>query len=1049
MFQLNFNQHFVLRFLFIIVLLVISGLSSLWSLNSINESTSRVNQTAVPVVQLTNRVQIHLLKLAKLSSLAYNAEEQNVLHVFKGKFEKGVKEFDVLFSKLQRLADIDPTLHTLVIGVKSNYDFYRFAVTEMFEAKLANIKARDEVNAEAVELSELTDVLGEALVNLQYFRAEGEHLKSMKLVAGFAEQADSHVLSIVKTIDEIQRAGSTDEIPSAEDFRFTVKGSKLWYDKGAERFVEFGDSKYTFAVDSAYRDLDSRFETRPTIVDLKTEELRQLSIAWEKFKEADFSVSQSIFELDELLSTADQQFKDLQGQVSDSLDLGYQTSIIMLMVLALFAARNFASMRVALRRRLYNLTSLGKATARVSAAQSESHALEEVMQALHKKIGITEGSLFLLDDQQRLVLHSSFPPRVIEPDTLPASFKVGEGVIGKAAKSKLIQFVPNTEKEQSYISREFEGYQKALLCVPLIDKDIVIGVINLSADVRRVKFSDSDYSYVSSIAQSMVIVLKHLRQRRILEETTRKLELDLHERGSGLRKKELEVSSLMTNLKQGLFTVIAGGVLGKEHSAMLEEVLETDYIVGRNIYDLLLTQGTLSRSSADETMAAIDEIVGADEMLFELNAHRLVREITLQFDNSSDKHLELDWDPVVNEFKTIEQLMVTVRDVTEVKALENLVKTQKRELALIAEVLAIDAAKFGEFLSSSRQSLLACQQAVRNNDEFCAEVVEELNRNIQVVKNNARTFGLRYLVSSIQESESTLGELGSDNTDWNKEALLNGVTCVQRQLADYESIYRDKLGRDGEVHRSVSIDSECIAGWLESIREITSRTTDVEVKAVMSNAYNKLLALEAKPLSEVINGPLSAVAEIASRAGKAVPRVEVHDGDVLLDGRIQSMISNTFSHVLRNTIEHCLEGPLERVKSGKSSQGNIDIDMRTGGGVLVISVRDDGFGLSLQGLRSLAVEKGLVERGQAICDQELVDLVFDSSLAIEDQARYLSGQGVGMEGVRQLLASENGSLQLHLLEKRDGASNTAFELLISLPDYFNCNLINAEGAVVR
>ncbi|WP_197479421.1 MCP four helix bundle domain-containing protein, partial [Oleiphilus sp. HI0132] len=125
-------QKVGLGFAIIISLLLVSGLSSLWNLNDINGSTSRVNETAVPVVKESNDVQIQLLKLAKLSSLAFNAENQDEIASFKKSFDKGAKSFDERYVSLEKLAESDEQMKALVIGIKSNYDLYRYAVNEMF-----------------------------------------------------------------------------------------------------------------------------------------------------------------------------------------------------------------------------------------------------------------------------------------------------------------------------------------------------------------------------------------------------------------------------------------------------------------------------------------------------------------------------------------------------------------------------------------------------------------------------------------------------------------------------------------------------------------------------------------------------------------------------------------------------------------------------------------------------------------------------------------------------------------------------------------------------
>jgi hypothetical protein len=74
--QLSFNQKVGLGFAIIILLLMASGMASLYTLWTIEGSTTRVNEEAVPILKESNRVQIQLLKLAKLSSLAFNAPDR-------------------------------------------------------------------------------------------------------------------------------------------------------------------------------------------------------------------------------------------------------------------------------------------------------------------------------------------------------------------------------------------------------------------------------------------------------------------------------------------------------------------------------------------------------------------------------------------------------------------------------------------------------------------------------------------------------------------------------------------------------------------------------------------------------------------------------------------------------------------------------------------------------------------------------------------------------------------------------------------------------------
>ena len=115
MLQLSFNQKVGVGFATIILLLLTSSLSTLWNLNDINGSSTRVNETAVPVVKESNNVQIQLLKLAKLSSLAFNAIDQKEIFTYKKDFEIGTARFDELYSSLEILASKDSDMQALVI----------------------------------------------------------------------------------------------------------------------------------------------------------------------------------------------------------------------------------------------------------------------------------------------------------------------------------------------------------------------------------------------------------------------------------------------------------------------------------------------------------------------------------------------------------------------------------------------------------------------------------------------------------------------------------------------------------------------------------------------------------------------------------------------------------------------------------------------------------------------------------------------------------------------------------------------------------------------
>lgn len=293
------------------------------------------------------------------------------------------------------------------------------------------------------------------------------------------------------------------------------------------------------------------------------------------------------------------------------------------------------------------------------------------------------------------------------------------------------------------------------------------------------------------------------------------------------------------------------------------------------------------------------------------------------------------------------------------------------------------------------------------------------------------------LTDVVHEVETTYDILRSgDTVDWDQEYLLSELAQAQSLLAEYETIFCDKLGRDGDISKGVSIDPDRIASWLDSIRAITEKPMDEEVKEVVSEAYSMLISLESEPLSKVIEEPVQSMASMAEQLGKPLPNVEINDSDVLIDGRVHSMLNNIFTHVLRNAVDHGIESAEERVQKGKAEFGCVQLDTNAESDFVHFKVSDDGRGIALDKIRALAAEKGIIDADTTLADQEVANLVFHSGFSTADQVSDLSGRGVGMDAVRQFLESEGGAIELRLTGGAEGDAFRAFETVISLPSSF-------------
>jgi two-component system chemotaxis sensor kinase CheA len=78
----------------------------------------------------------------------------------------------------------------------------------------------------------------------------------------------------------------------------------------------------------------------------------------------------------------------------------------------------------------------------------------------------------------------------------------------------------------------------------------------------------------------------------------------------------------------------------------------------------------------------------------------------------------------------------------------------------------------------------------------------------------------------------------------------------------------------------------------------------------------------------------------------------------------------------------------------------------------VIEVVDDGGGLNKDRIEAKAREKGLLQPGETLSDQEVINLIFEAGFSTVEKVTNLSGRGVGMDVVRKNITALRGSVDV-------------------------------------
>ena len=505
------------------------------------------------------------------------------------------------------------------------------------------------------------------------------------------------------------------------------------------------------------------------------------------------------------------------------------------------------------------------------------------------------------------------------------------------------------------------------------------------------------------------------------------MEQKVAERTSDLKQKTDDVENMLKNLRQGIFTVTISQTIHHEYSAYLEKILETEDIAGRSIMDVLLEGTTLGSDMIDRVFVALSNMLGKPSINFVMNSHLLPTEFE-KIMESGTKILETEWNAISDDTGMTRQIMVTLRDVTELRQLQAEMGAQKRQLEIVGEILAVPIDDFQNFLSSTGAFLERNEHLIKTTETRDQEVIGELFRNMHTIKGNARTYGFSFLVDVIHDSETIYKILREESErEWDSASLLESLGTVVIAVQEYAQVFESKLSGLADLQPvGDTIDPEFVPDMFAMGEAL--RAGKLEVTAFLQQFEKRLKSVEGKALLDVLSTTISGVQALAEELEKPVPLITISQPSLRVPEDMTALLQNVFVHVFRNSVDHGLESADERRAAGKEVEGQITLEAEQESDKFIFHVYDDGRGLNLARLKEKAEQEG----GAAGSDQELAELIFASGMSTAQEVTDISGRGVGMDAIRKFLEERGGSADIQLTgEVTDGYR--PFKLVFAVP----------------
>lgn len=514
-----------------------------------------------------------------------------------------------------------------------------------------------------------------------------------------------------------------------------------------------------------------------------------------------------------------------------------------------------------------------------------------------------------------------------------------------------------------------------------------------------------------------------------------------------VKEQTRDITSILEHINQGLLVLFPEDkriLIHKAYSKALEQHLEQSDLANQDIFPLIFDRSNLNPEQTSMLRSALDLSLGGPDIQYAMNSHLLPAEIEVNVP-SRRKIFELDWSPILTEGNVIQKILLTMRDVTNLRELLKESQRKDIEIARIVEITSVERQHLVSFFKISEFYLKDINSLPLPNQRISDEHLRVAFRNLHTMKGLARNYRLQLLSEQIHRTESILQEVMQGNID--PAQFQGSIEALRLDLKSYIELATTRLGlrfHDGIVDISLSQ----LKRWYGLNRQLLQRTRQTHDPAL--EFLNEIRGSYSLSLKDVLQDTIQASKKLAHDCRKPVPIFDIQDHQILLRQENAYILKAALMHLISNSIDHGIESETERRARGKSAQGTISIHLFQESGLNQIHYFDDGQGLDLRKIEARAIQKGLCPVQHRLRPEELSQFIFAPEFSTKDQVSHISGRGIGLDAVKSCLSEKGARIELKLRSKQPITLGSealvaqaspqddfcCFELLVTLPDTF-------------
>lgn len=364
----------------------------------------------------------------------------------------------------------------------------------------------------------------------------------------------------------------------------------------------------------------------------------------------------------------------------------------------------------------------------------------------------------------------------------------------------------------------------------------------------------------------------------------------------------------------------------------------------------------------------------------------------------------------------------------------------QRKPKLTDSTMRVDV-KYLDSLNNLVGELVVNRNLLEQEQERLQQFITNLLHQVQLLSDVSQRMRDQY-DRSLLEASLTAGRGRSyTSSSFEIDYSYDGATASSNVSSEFEGIEFDRYNTFHVLSQEIielivkvresASDIEFVVGETDQVtRQLGTITTQVQDDLKQSRMV---------PFAQIADRLPRGIRDRAIRTGKQAD-LEVYGRETLIDKAILESLTDPLTHLVNNAIDHGLEDPATRQAAGKASTGKLTVRAYHQGNQTVISISDDGAGISTEKVKKSAVAKGVRTQAEVdrLNDTEVYALLFEAGFSTAAEADEFKGRGVGLDVVKTCLDDIRGVIIVESLVGKGTTFTIRLPLTLSISKAMFC-----------